>query len=67
MSADAPDYRQRADLHRPTDPVDIAREMRRLAAEGWTAYGIAQSLRIDPIAVCRALANPPRLIADTAP
>lgn len=42
----ASDYRLRAATHRPTDPVALQREVRRLRAAGLKPRDIAQALRL---------------------
>ena len=57
------DWRRLADdrdLHRPTDPALIAREVRRLAAGGLTARDIATSLRLPLADVFEFLFHPDR-------
>lgn len=50
------DYDQAAALHRPTDPVALASEIRRLARENHlTARDIAVALRLDIAFVLESL------------
>jgi hypothetical protein len=49
------DWRQMANLHRPTDPALLAAEMQRLAAQGLTPRDISVALAIDIGVVLEAL------------
>jgi hypothetical protein len=48
-------YAQLADLNRPTDPIALATEIRRLHASGLTARDIATALRLAPDVVINLL------------
>ena len=54
----AMDYERLAALHRPSDPLAINDEIRRLRATGLTAGDISLALRIDIRAVHAALGPP---------
>ena len=54
MSASA----QLAEMHRPTDPMALAAEIRRLHASGLTARDIATALRLAPDSVINLLNAP---------
>jgi hypothetical protein len=49
------DYARLAQLHKPSDPAAIEREVRRLHAEGLTARDIAVALRLAPDVVINML------------
>jgi hypothetical protein len=51
----AAEHVARADLHRPTDPGALAREIRRLARTGLRPRDIAAALRVDLGAVLSAI------------
>jgi hypothetical protein len=51
------DWRQLAELHRPTGPDAIGAEIRRLRAQGLKPHDIAEALRIGVSAVVQALAE----------
>jgi hypothetical protein len=51
-------YAQLAQLHRPTDPVALAAEIRRLHISGLTARDIAVALRLESDAVNNTLNTP---------
>jgi hypothetical protein len=55
MTSPGDDFATRADLHRPTDPVQLAAEIRRLADSGLTARDIGAALRIGLGQVLEAL------------
>jgi len=48
---DAADWRARAERHRPEDPAELAREVNRLRAGGWTVRDIEIALRLAPGAI----------------
>jgi hypothetical protein len=48
-------YAQLAQLHRPTDPLALAAEIRRLHRSGLTAQDIATALRLAPDTVVNTL------------
>jgi hypothetical protein len=50
-----PQWALLANLHRPTDPVALASEIRRLRETGLTARDISVALRLDIGAVLEAL------------
>jgi hypothetical protein len=52
-------YQALAELHRPSDPAAIAREVRRLHNTGLKARDIAVALRIAPDQVMNMLEPPP--------
>lgn len=60
------DYRHRAEQHRPTDPVALAREVRRLSTQGLTERDIGQTLRLDPASVRFLLSTHPNALQETA-
>lgn len=45
------DYARLAQIHRPSDPVALAEEVRRLSASGLSPTDIAAALRIDLVQV----------------
>lgn len=49
------DWRLLADMHRPTDPVAMASEIRRLATSAFNARDIAVALKLDVAYVLEAL------------
>lgn len=55
MNGSAFDYRRLAELHRPTNPASIAKEVRRLATQGLTPTDISTALRIDLVQVRQLL------------
>jgi hypothetical protein len=52
------DYQRRANQHKPSDPAALALEVRRLRANGLTAYDIAGALRLGLPAVEQMLRTP---------
>ena len=54
-------YAQLAQLHRPTEPIALAAEIRRLHESGLTARGIATALRLAPHVVINMLNAPANL------
>lgn len=51
------DYRQRADRHRPDDPIALAEAIRGLAGTGLKAHDISAILGIGVDAVLQLLGN----------
>ena len=60
------DYTRLANLHRPTDPAALAREVRRLANTGLTPRDVAVMLGLAPSVVADML-DPPPPARDPAP
>jgi hypothetical protein len=54
-------YAQLAEMHRPTDPIALAAEIRRLHESGLTARDIATALRLAPDVVINMLNAPANL------
>lgn len=52
------DYRNRAQLHRPSSPFLLGREMRRLAESGLTPRDIAVAMQVEISVVIEALRKP---------
>lgn len=53
------DYSRLAQMNRPSDPVALRDEVRRLNATGLTAVDISVALRLDPSAVREMLRATP--------
>jgi len=52
------DWRRLSEQHRPTEPSQLASEIRRLRATGLTARDIATSLRLDLAYVLEVIQQP---------
>ncbi len=53
------EYRLLAQFYKPTDPAGIAQAARRLAALGWKAQDIAETMGMSTLAVQQLLAEHP--------